>query len=171
VSASTTAFHVPVASWSVLALGMAETGILPTATFWLWARAWALGYPHPRQLRGNENGVGHDAAGGYRVTVVEVCLEDAEVVPGSVGELRRASDVTRCPNMVSGGAELAVYRDEAAVGQIHTGRLQPEVSGYWSTSGRHQQLLATHLGTVFKHDDNVAIVGLTVDSLGPGAKS
>jgi 6-phosphogluconate dehydrogenase (decarboxylating) len=36
-----------------------------------------------------------------------------------------------------GGAKVAVYRDEAAVGQIHTSRLEPELCGYRSTSGRH----------------------------------
>jgi hypothetical protein len=61
----------------------------------------SLGHSDPGQVRGDEDGVGHETTSGGRVTVVEVCFEDAEVVPRGVCELRTACDIAGGPDMMA----------------------------------------------------------------------
>jgi hypothetical protein len=88
-----------------------------------------------------------------------------------MGELRAAGDITGRPDMISRGAKVVIHPDEPAVGEINTGRRQPELSGHRSAPSRDEQLLAPHLGAVFKDRDNLAVIGITTDSLGSGAQS
>ena len=145
---------------------MAATGSLATLTSMPLGARLGLGQPDAGELGGDEDGVGHEPAGGDGVAAGEVRLEDAEVVPGGVGELRAAGDVTGGPDVVGGGAQVVVHRDEPAVGQLHAGDVEAEVGGDRRAAGGHQQLLAADLGAVVEGDDDVAVSGLAAHRLG-----
>ena len=117
-----------------------------------------LAHAHVPELGRGEDGPRDEASGGGGLLAGEEVAQDAEVVPGGVGELGRSGHVTGGVDVLGGGTQVVVDAHEAALGQLHAGGLQTETGGDGGAPQGDEQVGSAHLVPVGSGDDDAVPV-------------